>query len=352
MKPASWLRDKREDRLLVLDAETSRLDHARFTDLARYLRAGDVMVVNDAATIPAAWAFTRAGEPGELRVLLFDGANGLEADAVVLGTGSMRERTEDRGAPPALREGEMLSLLGGARARVIASGERNPRRVRLRFDGDKREILRALYGFAKPIQYAYVERPLALYNVVLPYAGRPWASEMPSAGRPLDFAALSRLRAAGVLVVAITHGAGISSTGDAALDRELPFPERYQIGERAADVIEAARATGRRVVAVGTSVVRALESAARASPHGGIEASAAVTSLRVGADTERVVVDAVVTGMHEVDTSHFALLEAFASRAALEAAVAAGDAGGYLLHELGDSMLVVAPPREAARRAA
>jgi S-adenosylmethionine:tRNA ribosyltransferase-isomerase len=188
--------------------------------------------------------------------------------------------------------------------------------------------------------------------VVLPYAGRPWASEMPSAGRPLDFGALSRLRAAGVVVVAVTHGAGISSTGDADLDRALPFPERYEIGARAAAAIEAARASGKRVVALGTSVVRALESAARVGPDGRVEPGAAVTSLRVGAETKRLVVDAVVTGMHEIGTSHFALLEAFAGRAPLEAAVAAGDAAGYLLHELGDSMLVVAPPRRSALAAA
>lgn len=352
MKPANWLRDKRDDRLLVVDAASAALEHARFTELGRYLGAGDVLVVNDAATIPAAWQFTRAGEAGELRVMLFDARGGLEADAVVLGPGTMHERTEDRSPPPALAEGEMLALAGGARARVIACGGSSARRVRLRFEGEKKEILRALYGFAKPIQYAYVARPLALYHVVLPYAGRPWASEMPSAGRPLDFAALSRLRAAGVKVVAITHGAGVSSTGDAELDRALPFPERYEIGAQAAQTIEAARVAGRRVVAVGTSVVRALESAARASVEGRIEPGAAVTSLRIGAETTRLVVDAVVTGMHEIGTSHFELLEAFAGRAPLEAAVAAGDAAGYLLHEFGDSMLVVAPPRESARVAA
>jgi S-adenosylmethionine:tRNA ribosyltransferase-isomerase len=264
MKPASWLRDKREDRLLVLDAETSRLDHARFTDLARYLRAGDVMVVNDAATIPAAWAFTRAGEPGELRVLLFDGANGLEADAVVLGTGSMRERTESRRAARASRRRDALAgRCPGARDRL-----RGATRAAYACASTENRKLRALYGFAKPIQYAYVERPLALYNVVLPYAGRPWASEMPSAGAP------SRLRGALAAARGRRSRGGDHPwrrhrpRGDAALDRELPFPERYQIGERAADVIEAARATGRRVVAVGTSVVRALESAARASRTG------------------------------------------------------------------------------------
>jgi S-adenosylmethionine:tRNA ribosyltransferase-isomerase len=350
MRPARWPRDKREDRLLVLDGATGALEHTRFSELSRFLRAGDVLVVNDAATIPAAWAFTRGRDEGELRVLLFDGAHGLEADAVVLGAGHMRERTEDRRPPARLAEGEKLTLAGGATALVIACGPDSPRRVRLRFDGEKREILRALYAFAVPIQYAYVERPLALYNVVLPYAGRPWASEMPSAGRPLDFAALSRLRAGGIQVVAITHGAGISSTGDAALDRALPFPERYAIGSQAAAAIEAARCAGKRIVAVGTSVVRALESAVRAS--GRIEAGEAVTSLRVGAASERRVVDAVVTGMHEIGTSHFSLLEAFAGRAELEAAVAAGDEGGYLLHEFGDSMLVVAPPRIAAERAA
>lgn len=339
MKPASSPRaDKDQDRLMVVDAERRSIEHARFGALSSLLSPGDLLVVNDAATLPAAIGFTHGGRRAELR-LLRTAQQGV-AEVVVLGEGDASMRTEDRGAPPRLREGERLELDGGAWAVVIAVDPDGPRRARIRLEGDPCEALVRLYRAARPVQYAYCDGRLALWDVQTVFAGRPWASEMPSAGRPLSWRLLGTMRERGVQITRITHGAGLSSTGDAELDRKLPLPERYALDRAAVEAVSRARAAGQRVIAVGTSVVRALESAARRAPAGALDAHEATTDLVIGPATPMLVVDAVLTGMHETGTSHFALLEAFADRELLEQAVLHGTRGGYLLHEFGDSMLV------------
>jgi S-adenosylmethionine:tRNA ribosyltransferase-isomerase len=339
MKPASSPRaDKDQDRLMVVDAGRRSIDDARVGELSSWLSPGDLLVVNDAATLPAAIGFARGGRRAELR-LLRTAREGV-AEVVVLGDGDASMRTEDRGPPPQLREGERLELDGGGVAIVLAVDPDGPRRARIHLEGDACEALVRLYRAARPVQYAYLEGRLALWDVQTVFAGRPWASEMPSAGRPLSWRLLGRLRERGVSIARITHGAGLSSTGDAALDRKLPLPERYAIDRAAVAEVSRARDAGRRVIAAGTSVVRALESAVRHGADGVLEAHEATTELVIGKATPMHVVDAVLTGMHEVDTSHFALLEAFAARDLLERAVEHGTRVGYLLHEFGDSMLV------------
>jgi S-adenosylmethionine:tRNA ribosyltransferase-isomerase len=146
-----------------------------------------------------------------------------------------------------------------------------------------------------------------------------------------------------VKVVALTHAAGLSATGDPAIDAALPLPERYDIPAATIDAVRQAT----RVVAIGTSVVRALESAAR----GGFPAGEGITDLKIGPETRRRVVDAILTGTHEIETSHFDLLRAFASRPALEQALADSEEAGLLGHELGDLWLIWGEPVDRAERA-
>jgi S-adenosylmethionine:tRNA ribosyltransferase-isomerase len=140
-------------------------------------------------------------------------------------------------------------------------------------------------------------------------------------------------------VAAITHGAGISSTGATDLDARLPLPERFAVGSAAAEAVRDARARGGRVVAVGTTVVRALESALLQC--GELSPCEGDARLVIGPGFRPRVADAILTGMHRKGTSHFALLEAFAPRALLERALARAESAGYLEHEFGDSMLVL-----------
>jgi S-adenosylmethionine:tRNA ribosyltransferase-isomerase len=160
---------------------------------------------------------------------------------------------------------------------------------------------------------------------------------MPSAGRALRWPTLSALMGRGVAVASLTHAAGLSATGDAALDAALPLPERYEIPEATVAAVRQAR----RVIAVGTTVVRALEGSARAN-RGALKPGPGETDLVIGPNTSLAVVDGILSGMHEPDSSHFQLLSAFAPTELLREAATHAEEVGYLVHELGDSTLVLA----------
>lgn len=336
MTAASRPEASRSARMLHVRASDRLIAHRSVADLPRVLERGDVLVVNDAATLPAAIRFDHEEGPLELR-LLFQ-RNRREAEAVLLGRGDRTMRTEDRAKPPVLRVGTLLTK-GNLAVRVVSLDPRSPRRARVRLEGKPGEAWRSVYDHGEVIQYSYIAQALDLWDVQTVYAGRPWASEMPSAGRPLSFVMLTELRRQGISVARVTHGAGLSSTGDATLDRDLPFPEHYRIDEDAARTIAAAQDDGRRIVAVGTTVVRALESAVRTA-GARITAMEAETDLRIDETTDLRICDAILTGIHESGTSHFELLAAFVPRRFLERAVRAAETSGYLAHELGDSMFV------------
>jgi S-adenosylmethionine:tRNA ribosyltransferase-isomerase len=335
-------------RLLCLDPRDGSLAHAAVRDLPSRLRAGDLLVVNDAATLPASLAARGpTGQPLELR-LTGPGEAG-RFTAAVLGEGDWRWPTEHRPAPPPLVEGEVVTIGGDLRARVTRVRHESPRLVEIAFDRDGAALWSALYRHGRPVQYSYLERPLALWEVQTAYAVRPWAAETPSAGRPLTWGLLTALRAAGVRTAAVTHAAGLSSTGDPAIDALLPLPERYEVPPETASAVRRTRALGGRVVAVGTTVVRALESAAvRRAPSSGL------TRLVIDSAFVPRWVDGILTGLHEPGSSHFALLSAFAPAALLETAFRVAEAEGYLAHEFGDSLLVLpgpVTPRPAPRSA-
>jgi S-adenosylmethionine:tRNA ribosyltransferase-isomerase len=164
--------------------------------------------------------------------------------------------------------------------------------------------------------------------------------EAPSAGFALSGERLAELRRAGVHITALTHAAGLSATGDTALDARLPLGERYHVPEDCAEQVSAAKQAGRRVIAAGTSVVRALESAHIAGA-GRVVAGDGYTELRITAAHRLCSVDGLLTGIHDPSASHHALLEAFCSRETLARAHALAEAGGYLEHEFGDFCLVL-----------
>jgi S-adenosylmethionine:tRNA ribosyltransferase-isomerase len=337
--PATSARPIAETRLLVLRADTGEKAEASFDDFARLLEPSDVVVVNDAATIPGSvFGATLHGEPFELRLLSLPDARG-EADAAVLGAGDWHTPTEKRAAPPSLAAGASL-IVSGLAARVVRA---QGRRVRIAFEGDRDGAVSRLYRAGKPVQYAHIAEPLPLWDVQNVYAAEPWAAEMPSAGRPLDFAALDALRKRGITVVRLTHGAGLSSIGDGALDASLPGVERYRIPKETADAVNAAA----RVIAVGTSVVRALESSARAhearasGATRGVRAEEATTALRIDGSHQLRVVHGLLTGMHDATTSHADLLAAFVSPTRLTEASEWAASRGFLGHELGDSCLIL-----------
>jgi S-adenosylmethionine:tRNA ribosyltransferase-isomerase len=335
MRPASAPRVP--ERLLLVDPARDAFADARPEELASLLSPGDLLVMNDAATLPGSLAGkTPRGQPVEVR-LLSGAVDALSVfHAVLLGAGDWRTRTEHRPAPEKLAPGDEIAFGPDLRATVVSVSELSPRLVTLRFDRSGAELYRALYAHGRAIQYAHVPQPLDLWSVQTGYASRPWAVEMPSAGRPLSFEVLLGLKRRGVALATLTHAAGVSATGDPAIDAALPLPERYEIPQATVDAV----ARARRVVAVGTSVVRSLEGAfARC---GELRAGPGETDLVIRAGFEPRVVDALLTGMHEREASHFDLLQAFAPRALIEHAYEHAVVAGYRGHEFGDATLILA----------
>ena len=331
--------------LVVIDPTGARPPRlAGFALLPRLLRAGDLVVVNDAATLPGSLPGVAAGgSPVELRL-----SGPVEAgrlSGVAFGPGDHHTRTEDRAPPPRVASGDRVTVAGMPATVITAAG----RRVELAVHVGSDALWQTLYAAGAPVQYAHRRERLPLWSVQTAYAGRPWAAEMPSAGRPLTWDIVLGLRRAGIAVASLTHAAGLSSTGDDALDRALPWPERYEIPRRTADAIDAARARGGRVIAVGTSVVRALEAAAGERPVAGhpapgppsIRAGSGVASLRLDAAYRPRVVSGLVSGLHVPGESHFELLSAFASPEPLRRALALAAQHGLSGHELGDACLIL-----------
>ena len=204
--------------------------------------------------------------------------------------------------------------------------------------GRRNAIWAGLASHGKPIQYAHVPAPLALRDVWTPIAGPPVAFEPPSAGFAVDWRSVVAMRARGIVLAALTHAAGISSTGDTDLDNLLPFDEPYSIPAATVDAIRVARGRGGRVVAIGTTVVRALEAAG--APDGSVRAGNGIATGRIVAGTRLRIVDALLTGAHEPGTSHHALLGAFLDQTMLRRVDAELAANHYRTHEFGDSVLM------------
>jgi len=327
-------------KLLIVDAN-GELRHTARSTFVDLVCPGDVVVANDAATLPASlngW-HEPTGTAIEVRLA---GRRSLAADdvlefvAVVFGPGDFHTRTEDRPRPPSLETGDRLTL-GPLTARIVG-WVNHPRLITLRFDQPADLVWAGLARHGRPIQYAHVETPLTMWDIWTAIAGKPAAFEAPSAGFALDWHMVAALHQRGIRFVTLTHAAGISSTGDAELDRQLPFDEPYDIPPVTAVEIEDCRARGGRIIAVGTTVVRALEHSA--SIHGVVSSGPNVANERIGPRTELRVVDAILTGIHEAGTSHFELLRAFADDGTLKAANLELSLHGYRSHEFGDSMLI------------
>ncbi len=257
--------------------------------------------------------------------------------AVIFGEGDFRARTEDRPPPPRLiQETGCSSVRSGA---IVARTLGHPRHIMLDFEGSPREIWEGLARHGRPIQYAHIEAPLALWDIWTTIAGLPVAFEAPSAGFALDWRMLASMAARGVRFGAITHSAGISSTGDAELDALLPFDEPYRIPRSTARMTAEARMGGGRIIAIGTSVVRALEHAA-ATFDGVVPAGEGLATQRIGPSARLRVVDAILSGAHEPGSSHYQLLRAFVGDETLRRIDAELNARGFRTHEFGDSVFV------------
>jgi S-adenosylmethionine:tRNA ribosyltransferase-isomerase len=334
---AAARRDRQSVKLCAIDDGGIR--HLQRTTLGSLFNAGDLVIANDAATLPASLTGTHSASGTTIEVRLAAWVSMQEPTtflAIAFGAGNHRTRTEDRLPPPRLSPGDRL-LLGPLVATI--DGLLDDRRLfRLRFLTDRKAVLAGLARHGRPIQYAHVPVPLALADVWTAIAAEPIAFEAPSAGFALDWRTQAAWRQRGVTFATLTHAAGLSSTGDAALDRRLPFDEAYCIPQPTAAAIRRAKSKDRRVIAIGTTVVRALESAA--SADGTVRAGDGIAIGRIGRKTPLRVVDALLTGVHQPGESHFEILRAFADDALLHQVVLELDRRGYRTHEFGDFILI------------
>jgi S-adenosylmethionine:tRNA ribosyltransferase-isomerase len=307
--------------LLVSSARASTHDLARFTDLPRYLRAGDLLVVNDSATIPAE---LDARRPNGASLVLHLSTRISESLWIV----------EPREAP-LVAAGERLSLPENGVVRFIAPVNREHPRLwyaRLELPSKTSAYLAA---HARPIAYGYLDGryPIEMYQTI--FARVPGSVEMPSAGRPFTLRVIDALYQANVDIAAITLHCGVASPET----HEPPLDERFAVPQWTAEAVNAARERGARVIAVGTTVVRALESAC--GSDGRIRAMGGWTSHIVDRAHLPHVTDGLLTGFHEPRASHLNMLEAFASPAFLSQAYDVALRENLLWHEFGDVHLVL-----------
>jgi S-adenosylmethionine:tRNA ribosyltransferase-isomerase len=326
-------------KLLVVDRDGRIVQLAR-SALASLLTPGDAVIANDAAALPASLFGRHCATGSKIEVRLV-GRRSLhdirQFSAIVFGEGDFRMRTEDRPRPPSLNFGDRLEL--GPLSATVARVHHHPRHVLLSFDGSPRQIWEGLGWHGRPIQYAHVTTPLALRDIWTAIAGPPVAFETPSAGFALDWRMLAEMAARGIRFGTITHAAGVSSTGDAELDALLPFDEPYCISPSAARIIAEAQMGGGRIIAIGTSVVRALEHAA-ATFGGVVPAGEQIATQKIGPSSRLRVVDAILSGVHEPGSSHYELLRAFVSDEKLSFIDQELKARAFRAHDFGDSLFV------------
>lgn len=323
------------DGVRLLVATPNGITHARFTDLPDHLRTGDLVVVNNSATVPGQLDATLERGTRDEPVVLHVGARLDDGSRVV----------ELRTAPDAVRarlDGEAGDRVRVRRARLTLlapypepgsspTGTGN-RLWRAAVEGDLAATLR---HDGRPVSYGYLDRhyPLSAYQTV--FATEPGSVEMPSAGRPFTHETVTRLVSRGIGVAPVTLHTGFSSQEAG----EAPQPEWFEVPDATARLVTSARATGGRVVAVGTTATRALESAALGD--GRVVARRGWTDRVVSPAEPPRVVDGLVTGWHDPGASHLLLVEAVAGPDLTQAAYDAATRHGYLWHEFGDAGLLL-----------
>jgi S-adenosylmethionine:tRNA ribosyltransferase-isomerase len=321
-------------RLLVADAAGDRILHARFDELPDLLAAGDLLVINVSATLAAAVAGRRR-DGSTVRIHFATRAPGLDDRwrAVEL-------RTANGALHAPGRAGETIELAEGEAAlELVAPYASGSRLLLARYDGAG-TVEDLLGRRGEPIRYSYALRgwPLSVYQNV--YATTPGSAEMPSAGRPFTPRLITTLVARGIAIAPITLHAGVSSPER----HEPPFPEQYEVPAATARLVNATRAAGGRVVAVGTTVARALETAAR--PDGIVSARTGWTGLVIEPERGVRALDGLITGWHEPRASHLQLLAAVVGEMLLERSYRAALDRRYLWHEFGDSHMILRRPPE------
>jgi S-adenosylmethionine:tRNA ribosyltransferase-isomerase len=307
--------------------DSGKHSHGRFNELADHLEPGDLLVVNESATLPA--SLPAAARSGVITVNL----STKYGDRLWL---AEPRWSPLRPGPLPLAAGDRL-LVAGVEARVVAQYPGIPR---LWFISFEEPIESAMAMVGRPIRYGYLDNdyPLAAYQTI--FSRVPGSAEMPSAARPFSEYDLETLAARGVVIERIVLHAGVSSleVESEVVEDQALYAEPFAVPERTASAVNATKARSNRVIAVGTTVVRALESAWNGSE---VACAQGFTRAYIHPDRGVHVIDGLVTGLHDPATSHLAMLYAIASPATIRSAYEEAIAERYLWHEFGDSHLIL-----------
>lgn len=320
-------------RLMVIDRHTFQVEHSRFDRVGEFLNRGDLLVFNSSRTLPATLTGIERQTGLRLQIRLAQRLPNQDWLALLVC---------ESGEPFAcgLRSGMQIDFGRDLTATVGDRDSQIPRLWQLRFSQSGTKLLDLLYQLGQPIRYEYVASAWGLDDYQTVYAKEPGSAEMPSAGRAFTWQRLFDLKRRGIETTQIVLHTGLSSYLDDELDAQHPASEEeYFISEAAAQKINQARIAGKRVIAIGTTVVRALESVVAAT--GRVQAGHSYTRLHIHANHRLQAVDGLLTGLHEPEASHLDLLTAFLPASVIQSAYQSAIAQSYLWHEFGDVNLII-----------
>jgi S-adenosylmethionine:tRNA ribosyltransferase-isomerase len=316
------------DGVRLLVARPGGLEHARFSQLADFLAPGDLLVVNTSATLAAAVDGSRADGRAvtvHFATELDDGTWLVEPRPGADATGPVGDAQPD----------EVITLPDGVRLVLVEAHPAGQHRLWRASVGAEGGIPAYLARHGRPIRYAYAPVPIALAEYQTVFGREPGSAEMPSAGRPFTDALVTDLVSRGIVLAPLTLHTGVSSQQPG----EPPQPERFRVPASTARLVNATRAWGHRIIAVGTTVTRALESAADST--GFVRPRSGWTDLVLGPHRRAHVVSGLITGWHAPGASHLDLLEAVAGKQLVQGAYTEAVRAGYRWHEFGDSCLLL-----------
>ncbi|MBV6621507.1 MAG: S-adenosylmethionine:tRNA ribosyltransferase-isomerase [Rivularia sp. (in: Bacteria)] len=320
-------------RLMTINRNSGEVYHSRFNGISEFLRPGDLLIFNTSRTLPASLQGCERTLDKCIEIRL---AQHLSDDSWLALLMCQRGKTFACG----LQQGMNLDFGEGLTAKVENRDTHIPRLWKIRFSLAGSQLIDSIYRLGNPIRYEYVSQAWNLDYYQTVYAKEPGSAEMPSAGRAFTWKLLFDLKRQGIETAQIVLHTGLSSYMDDELDALHPASEEeYFISQTAAQKINRTRQEGGRIIAVGTTVVRALESAV--DIEGLIQPQHSYTRLHISAKHRLKIVDGLLTGMHEPEASHLDLLTAFLSAEQIRAAYEDAVQRGYLWHEFGDLNLIV-----------
>jgi S-adenosylmethionine:tRNA ribosyltransferase-isomerase len=320
-------------KLMVINRKNYRIHHARFYSLGKFLRPGDLLVFNASRTLPAVLNGCSSSIGSCIEVRL---AEHLPDDSWLA-----LLRCE-KGDPFScgLRSGMQINFGQGLTGMVYGSDKNIQRLWKICFSKSGSELMDILYHLGQPVRYEYLSVPWDLDYYQTIYAREPGSAEMPSAGRAFTWKLIFDLKRSRVNIASIVLHTGLSSYMDDVLDAKHPSSEEeFFISEATAEKINNTHSKGGRVIAVGTTVVRALESAVDGT--GKVIAMHRYTRLHITAEHVLKAVDGLLTGLHEPEASHLDLLSAFVPKEKIRQSYEEAIKRKYLWHEFGDLNLIL-----------